>query len=58
MNLLGFSAEGSLYLHVLKSPVSYEPTFKRNGNSEVRLRNLVYSMGSLEAAKILLNFYF
>lgn len=57
MNLLGCSAEGSFHFSVLKSLVSYEPTFKRNGNSKFRLRNLVFSMGSPQAAEILLNSY-
>lgn len=58
MNLLGCSAVSSLHLHLLKSPVSYEPNSKRNINSKLRFRNLVYSIGLPEAAKILLNFYF
>lgn len=40
--------KGSIYLYVLESPLSYDPTFKRNGNSKVRFKNLVYSIGSSE----------
>lgn len=47
-DLLGCFAKGSIHLHVLESSLSYDPTFKRNGNSKVRLKNLVHSIGSSE----------